>query len=138
MPLSDASLQLQAAIVAWLRADPGVNAIVNGRIYDNVPQNAVKPYIAIGPFQVLPEAADCSEGAEIFVTLDGFDSGPPTQTIKRLGAALGGLHQAELALGNGQRLVSMSLEATNYLRDPDNITTHASVTLRALTEPTNP
>lgn len=116
-----------------------MSAIVAGRVYDNVEAGAIKPYISIGPFQVIPEAADCSEGAEIFVTLDGWDaSGGKTETIKRLGAAIGALHGAALTLTEGQRLVLLELSAINYLKDPDNITTHAAVTLRALTEPLNP
>lgn len=139
MPLADATIPLQKAIRAWLLADPAVTAIVGDRVFDNVSVDAVKPYVSFGPFQVLPELADCSEGCEIFVTLDGWDaSGGKTETVKKLGAAIVRLHNTDLTLGDGQRLVGIYLESTNYLRDPDNITTHAAIVLRALTEPLNP
>jgi Protein of unknown function (DUF3168) len=136
MPLQDASLPLQKALVAKLKSDPAVASIINGRIYDAVPAGATKPYVSLGPFQVLPEDADCSEGGEVFVTLDGWAAGPDTVGVKRLGAAIAkALHFAEMTLDEGQRLVILSLEQLQYLRDPDNITAHAIVTLRAQTEP---
>jgi hypothetical protein len=48
------------------------------------------------------------------------------------------LHLAALVLDAGQRLLHLEIQATNTIRDPDNITMHVAVTLRALTEPTNP
>ena len=34
-----------------------------------------------------------------------------------------------------QRLVEMSIEQIQYVRDPDNITAHAVITVHAFTEP---
>ena len=132
----DASLPVQKAIRARLIADAAVNAIVAGRIYDAVPANAVKPYLSFGTFQVLPEAGDCLEGVSIFITLDGWAPGPDSVTTKRLGAAVAqSLQWAEMQLDEGQRLVICSVEQTNYLREPDGLTGHAVVTVRAQTEP---
>jgi hypothetical protein len=88
MSYADPSLQLQKAIVARLKTDAAVTAIVNGRIYDAVPPGAVKPYVSFGPFQLLPEHGDCLDGGEAIVTLDGWAAGPDTVQIKQLGAAL--------------------------------------------------
>ena len=49
MSVSDASLELQKAIVAALKADAGVDALVGTRIYDAVPMNATKPYVELWP-----------------------------------------------------------------------------------------
>ena len=139
MPIADSSLPLQKAVVAALKADAGVAALVNGRVYDSVPNNAVKPYVSMGPFQVLPEDADCSEGVAVIMQVDAWASGPDSVQVKRLGAAIAKvLHQAELALDEGQRLVLMAIETIQYLRDPDNITAHGVITVRSLTEPLNP
>jgi hypothetical protein len=137
MSYADPSLALQKAIVARLKADAGVNAIIAGRIYDAVPGNAVKPYVSFGPFQMLPEHGDCLDGGEAFVTLDGWAAGPDTVTVKQLGAAVAkALDLAPIVLDGGQRLVEMSIEQTQYMRDPDGITAHAVVTVHAYTEPT--
>jgi hypothetical protein len=135
MPLSDASLPLQKAIVACVTADAGMVPLIGGRIYDAVPMNAVKPYVSFGAFQLLPEAGDCLEGGETVIQLDVWAKGPDTVEAKRVGAALiTALDDAALAL-DGQRLVLLSVSDAQYLREPDNITSHGVVTIRALTEP---
>jgi predicted NBD/HSP70 family sugar kinase len=137
--VADSSLPLQKAVVAVLKADAGVAAIVNGRVYDGVPNNAVMPYVSLGPFQVLPEDADCSEGVTVLMQIDGWAGGPDSVQVKRLGAAAAKvLQNAELVLDEGQRLVNMVIEQIQYLRDPDNITAHAVITVRSQTEPLNP
>jgi hypothetical protein len=42
------SLDLQKAVVARLKADAGVTALVGQRIYDRVPPDAVFPYVSLG------------------------------------------------------------------------------------------
>jgi hypothetical protein len=43
---------------------------------------------------------------------------------------------APIALDAPQRLVEMSIEQTQYMRDPDGITAHGVITVHAWTEPT--
>ena len=136
MSYSDPSLALQKAIVAALKADAGVNAIVAGRIYDAVPGSAVKPYISFGAFQLLPEHGDCLDGGEAFVTLDAWAAGPDTVQVKQLGTAVArALDMAPITLASPQRLVEMSIEQTQYMRDPDGLTAHGIITVHAYTEP---
>jgi hypothetical protein len=135
MSYSDPSLQLQKALVAVLKADAGVNAIISGRIYDAVPGGAVKPYLSFGPFQMLPEHGSCLDGGEAFVTLDGWAAGPDTVQVKQLGAAVAkALDLAPIMLDAPPRLVEMTVEQTQYMRDPDGITAHAVITVHALTD----
>ena len=135
MSYSDPSLQLQKALVAVLKADAGVNAIIAGRIYDAVPGGAVKPYLSFGPFQMLPEHGSCLDGCEAFVTLDGWAAGPDTVQVKQLGAAVAkALDLAPIVIDNPARLVEMTVEQTQYMRDPDGITAHAVITVHALTD----
>jgi len=135
MSYSDPSLQLQKALVAVLKADAGVNAIIAGRIYDAVPGGAVKPYLSFGPFQMLPEHGSCLDGGEAFVTLDGWAAGPDTVQVKQLGAAVAkALDLAPIVLDAPPRLVEMTVEQTQYMRDPDGITAHAVITVHALTD----
>ena len=137
MAYADPSLQLQKAIVARLKSDAGVDAIIAGRIYDHVPNPATKPYVSFGPFQLLPEHGDCLDGGEAFVTLDGWANGPDSVAIKQLGTAVAkALDLAPIVLEAPQRLVEMSIEQIQYLRDPDGITAHAVITVHAFTEPT--
>ena len=135
MSYNDPSLQLQKALVAVLKADAGVNAIIAGRIYDAVPGGAVKPYLSFGPFQMLPEHGSCMDGGEAFVTLDGWAAGPDTVQVKQLGAAVAkALDLAPIMIDAPPRLVEMTVEQTQYMRDPDGITAHAVITVHALTD----
>jgi hypothetical protein len=135
MSYVDPSLQLQKALVAVLKADAGVNAIIAGRIYDAVPGGAVKPYLSFGAFQMLPEHGTCLDGGEAFVTLDGWAAGPDTVQVKQLGAAVAkALDLAPIVLDAPPRLVEMTVEQTQYMRDPDGITAHAVITVHALTD----
>ena len=135
MSYNDPSLQLQKALVAVLKADAGVNAIIAGRIYDAVPGGAVKPYLSFGPFQMLPEHGSCLDGGEAFVTLDGWAAGPDTVQVKQLGAAVAkALDLAPIVIDAPPRLVEMTVEQTQYMRDPDGITAHAVITVHAFTD----
>ena len=99
MSVADASLELQKAIVAALKASTAVSAIVGTRIYDAVPMAATKPYISFGSFDLLPEVGDCLDGASVVIQLDGWAAGPDTVKIKRLGAAVAAaLDEAALTL----------------------------------------
>jgi hypothetical protein len=132
---SDPALAMQKGTLSLMKA--GATGVqTGGRIYDGVPGGAVKPYVSFGPFQMLPEHGDCLDGGEAFLTLDGWAAGPDTVQVKKLGAAIASdLDRAALVV-DGQRLIELSIEQIQYMRDPDGITAHAVVTVHAWTEPT--
>lgn len=133
---ADATLPLQKAIVATLKGNAAVNAIISGRVHDSVPASSVKPYISIGPIDSLPDVADEYEGSEITVQLDGWSAGPNSLQAKQLGAAIRtALHNQALSV-EGHRLITLYVDSTRYLVEPDGLTQHAVVTLTARTEPT--
>jgi len=136
MPFVDPSLPLQKALIDTMITDPGLFALVEGRVYDAVPtKNLIFPYISIGPFQLLPEHGDCLDGGEAFIQVDAWAIGPKTVQTKHIGAAIAQcLDEATLTLDNN-RLVLLEIDQTQYLRDPDGITVHGVVSLRALTDP---
>lgn len=136
----DPSLQLQAAIVSALKVSAAVQALAgaspNTRVFDAVAPTADKPYISLGQTQVLPDKADCVDGAEVSYTIHGWTEGPKSVAIKQLGKAIAGaLDGVEFSL-TGHRTVLCELEQIQYLDDPDGITKHVAVVIRVLTEPT--
>ena len=136
MTVADASLPLQKAIVARLKTDAAMIALVAGRVYDNVPPGATKPYVSVGPFDALTISADEYEGSETTLQFDGWAPGPESTQVKQLGRAMrAALHEADLALDENQRLQFLVVDAVRYLLEPDGMTQHAVVTLRARTEP---
>jgi hypothetical protein len=136
MPFVDPSLPLQKALIDTMITDPSLFVLVEGRVYDAVPtKNLIFPYISLGPFQLLPEHGDCLDGGEAFIQVDAWSIGPKTVQAKQIGAAIAQcLDEAALTLDNN-RLVLLEIDQTQYLRDPDGITAHCVVSLRALTDP---
>ncbi|MEH6522572.1 DUF3168 domain-containing protein [Sulfitobacter sp.] len=59
------ALALQAALIAALKADGGISALVGVRIYDEPPQNALRPYISIGGIELRPLRSDCGRAATV-------------------------------------------------------------------------
>jgi len=131
---SDPALAMQKGTLSLMKAG-ATGEQTGGRIYDGVPGGALKPYVSFGPFQMLPEHGDCLDGGEAFLTLDGWAAGPDTVQVKKLGAAIASdLDRASLVV-DGQRLIELSIEQIQYMRDPDGITAHAVITVHAWTEP---
>src|SRR5215207_1980540 len=129
------SLELQKALVARLRGDTGVAALVGTRIYDQPPPEPVYPYISLGPDQILPSRADCYDGSEITLQVDAWSRSVGYPEVKRIADAIrASLNDAPLVLA-GQRLVDIYESETRTLRDPDGATSHAAISFRALTEP---
>lgn len=134
--MSDPTLALQAAIVASLKGAAAVSALVGSRVFDAPPPSQTKPYITLGQPQVLPDRADCIDGAEVSYPIHGWAAGPQSDGIKRLGIAIAAaLDGQELTL-TGHRTVLCEVDQIQYLDDPDGLTKHVVVGLRVLTEPT--
>lgn len=134
---ADASLPLQKAIKAKLTATAAVTTVAIGGVNNTPSPTTPKPYVSFGPFDVLTEDAQEYEGSDTTLQIDGWANGPEDATIKRLGRAIRtALHKAALTLDEDQRLVSLDVETLRYLREPDGITQHVAVSVRARTEPT--
>lgn len=63
-------LDLQKALIAALRADAGVAALVGSRIYDEPPQAVVFPYVRLGRVEVAPLRMDCATDHDIAFAIE--------------------------------------------------------------------
>ncbi|MDB5597379.1 MAG: hypothetical protein JWM36_4340 [Hyphomicrobiales bacterium] len=134
--MPSASLSLQKAVVGKLKADIAVSALVGTSVFDT-PNADVFPRITLGEDQVLTERADCYEGDEVILTIHAWSREIGFPQVKRIGSAVrAALQGADLTLDD-YRLVDIAVEDERYMRDPDGITSHAVLTFRALTEPTD-
>lgn len=59
------ALALQRGVIAALKADAGVSALVGVRIYDEPPQGVTMPYIRIGNIEPRPLRTDCGAAADV-------------------------------------------------------------------------
>lgn len=125
--------QLQKAIFAALTAAP---ALVDGKVYDTVPADAVAPYIHIGNEQVLDDSDGCAEGWEVITDIHIW-SEPATGSkleVKTIGAAAA-QRLVQIAAVEGFRVVIAAIENVRYLDDPDGVSKHGIVTSRHVLEP---
>ena len=125
-------LELQKAVVAALKADAALSALVGDRVYDRAPQRVVFPYVAIGEMQVLSDDVDCISGFEVYLTIHVWSRAYGRVECREISSAIYDvLHEAELNL-NGLAFVEVRLRDMTDLADPDGESTHGVVTFRAL------
>lgn len=130
----DADLELQGAIIQRLKADPGVTTLIAGRVYDSVPNAAPFPYVSYGPVDSNDDDAECITGFAIFIQLDAWSRAVGFPEVKKIADAVrAALHDAPLAL-SVNALVFLEHRQTNVRRDPDGLTSHASLQFEASVE----
>jgi hypothetical protein len=121
-----ASTALQDAVIAALRADPGVTAIVGQRSYDVPPADPVYPFISLGPADMLTGRQDGYRSwVETFQVDCWTEDQRRRQPVKALrDAVIDALDQADLDL-QSYGLSSLDLVLSRVMDDPDGITKHA-------------
>lgn len=124
---------LQKAMVAALKADPALSALIQGRVYDQAPEGALCPYLALGRCESRPVAAD-GGGVEQKLTLTGVSRFAGSEEAKAVAAAVRAcLHEAVLE-ADGVRTATLRATFADVFRAGDARRTYAVVRLRAVTE----
>lgn len=125
------ALELQGAIVAALKADAGVDALIGDRIYDRVPVNASFPYVSWGIPDQVDDSNDCSDIVEVNVTLHVWSRDYGTVQATRVAAAIrDAIHDAALSLTDNA-LIYIVYRNTAPGPSDDGLTTHLMVMFRA-------
>ena len=129
---------LRQALYAALLADAGLKALVGDpvRLYDDVPAGAAFPFITFGDSDIRDWSTMTEQGAEHTVTLNvwsRYEGHKEAQDI--LDALEAALQDAPLSL-TGHALINLQFVSSQIIRDPDGATTHGTLRLRAVTEPT--
>ncbi len=125
--------ELQKAIYAALTTAP---ALVDGNVFDQVPESNPFPRITIGDEQVIDDSTSCQDGWDVSTDVHCW-SRPETGSkleVKQIAAAVVPRIVAISGIA-GFSLVSLTHETTRIFRDPDGLTEHAVVTFRALIDP---
>ncbi len=122
--MANVELELQGAIVARLKADAAVAALINGRVYDSVPANPVFPYVTIGPADSNGDDADCIAGLEVAQQIDCWSRATGFPECKKLvDAVRAALHGYEPDLASNA-VVFFEHRSSRITRDPDGLTSH--------------
>jgi hypothetical protein len=132
--MSSAALALQAAVVAALLDDAAVVALVDARVYDAPPRNAVFPYVALGPAGVTDWSTGTEAGAEHALAITVWSRERGKRACHEILAAVeAALHDADLTL-SGHALVNLRFERSETRRETDGITWRGTAHFRAVTE----
>lgn len=134
----DASSALQTAVIALLRADTAVTAIVGDRIYASAPDNTLTaPHITLGPSDAVRFFRADRRGSSNVVQVDcwvqaGTDARDQMKRCRDLvAAACGALDMKKPAVAGWHLFGAFIADSTRVLSDPDGVTAHGVITLRA-------
>lgn len=143
--ISSPQAELQKLIYLTLSADAGVMALAND-VYDPVPPLPFNPfaidtkngYVSFGPTQVVNDDADCITAGEHYFQIDCWSREVGFPHVKRMvdavAVALNDRQDLEL---NDNALVGITVENRQVLRDPDGLTSHGILSVRAWIEETD-
>lgn len=127
--MRDPGSELQAAIVAHLRASSALSAKIGARIYDRVPASPALPYISLGPSDAVPFTARCIDGALTTMQIDVWSNAPGSNECRDVTAlAANHLHHASLAV-IGHSVSRVFVLSTTIEADPDGVTTRGRITV---------
>ena len=133
--MSAHELALQKALIAHLKADPAVTALLGepGRIWDAAPTDAAFPHLLIGRSESRPVGAD-GGGLEQALTLTVASRFRGTEEAKAVLAAVRvALNDAALE-ADGVRTVRLGIAFADVFPSADGARTFAVLRVRAVTE----
>ncbi|MBB6299906.1 DUF3168 domain-containing protein [Rhizobium leucaenae] len=132
--MASPDLELQAAMVARLKADATLTTLVQGRVYDQPPDPAAFPYVTLGEAQFIRDDATCISAGAVYLTLHAWSRAVGFPEAKRVADAVAeSLHLAPLTLATN-RLISINHRQNRAFRDPDGLTSHVVIELVAYVE----
>jgi hypothetical protein len=130
---ADQSLALQKAVIARLRGDAGLLALLGGaHVHDHVPRAAMPPYVALARFEARDLSSSGADGAEHRFTLHLWPHEKGRAEAHAIAAAIETALMAPLAL-DGAVLVNLAATGWETTRlDKDRY--RGVLTFRAVTE----
>jgi hypothetical protein len=128
-------LALHRALLERLRDDPGVSALVEGRVWDEPPEAPRTPYVTLGRAETRPWGGLDGEGLEHALTLTCVSRFDGAEEAKAVVAAIrAALHGATPSL-DGHRLVNLRVTYADVFRAPQWRPVMGVLRVRAVTEP---
>lgn len=132
--MTSPSLELQKAIFDLLKANPAVTALVNGRIYDRVPENPQFPYVSFGTFTETTDDAECIDGFDITIQLSAWSRAVGFPECRQITEAVRNALPKDGVELPTNALVTFSHRITRMISDPDGLTSQGAMTFEAFVE----
>lgn len=136
--MADTFSELMSGVIAALRADVTIAAIVGARIYSDVPQNEVFPYMVVN-IQSTPFDTKTSNGMTHNLQVSSFDRGKTTTIVANLRKATYNLlHEGESNVTiSGATLISMLFTGLAFVaKEPDGVTWQSTIQFNAIIDET--
>ena len=135
--MRDHESALQKAMLARLKADPALDALLAGRVFDQAPEGAETPNLVIGRCESRPvAAADC--GVEQRLTLTVVSRFRGTEEAKAVLAAVRLRLTDARVEADGVRAVSLGVVFADVFPAADGARTYAVLRVRTVTEEVEP
>lgn len=117
------ALPLQKGVVAALKADAGVSALVGARVYDEPPQIVTRPYVRIGEIVPQPLRTQCGAAANVAFSIEAY-SRPETsgrvEATRVAESVVAALNENEAGVTvDGFTLVTLEWVTSTVGRDED-------------------
>ena len=131
--MSNHERALQAALIAFLTADPSLSALLDGRVWDAAPRDAGFPQLLIGRSASRPVAAEgCGIEHRLSLTVASQFRG--TEEVRAIVAAVRARLAGAALQADGVRTVSLGVTLADVFRGADGARTWAVIRVRAVTE----
>jgi len=130
-------LALQKGILAALRANSGVTALVSTRIYDEPPQNVTFPYMRFGEIQPSAFDTDTTEGSIVGISIEAYSRSASgrVEATQMVEAVKEALHRQEASVTvTGHTLVELIFQTYSVTRDDEGRGYTAVIALQAMLE----
>jgi hypothetical protein len=127
------SLPVQTAIQTRLSGDATLMGLVT-RVGDNIPDGQKFPYVVIGEETESADNTHTDKGRDSTLTLHVWSRALGFKEAKTIASRIDDLLDEHALVVTGWRVVRLSLEFTNALRDPDGITRHLVLQYRIETQ----
>lgn len=117
--MTDSTLEIQKSVIATLKADADVAALVSDRVWDEPDQAPTYPFVEIGDANGDPFDADGMVGWEAVIAIRCWSRAPGRVEARRIMAAIkAALHDTTLTLDT-QTFVLGQLTDQRDLKDSD-------------------
>lgn len=127
---------LQGTLVAALRADPALSALLGGDgIYDSPPKGRAAPYVVIARHDLLPRDGDAAPGHEHRVLLHAWAAEASRKGVLAIVDRVAAVALAAALDGGGLAVTHRVHERTDTAIDLDSGRARAAVSLRFFSEP---
>lgn len=134
--MTSPSLELQGALYTALTQDAALSALVNGRVYDAVPQNVEFPYVELGPETVVPFRPEGIAAGQHDIQIDCWARGQGMAGVKAITAAVKAVLESGAVTLSVNAVSNLFVRSIRHVDDPDGSTTHGIVSISLYAEET--